>query len=163
MIDQVREHLRLLSVFHYVVGGIGYLFSLIPVIHLVMGIFFLFMPEEAFHPAPSPAAGSETAESSTVPRPDELFPVKLFGLMFTLIPAVIILSGFIFSTLVVVAGKRLAAHRSHTYCLVMAGVECVFMPFGTVLGVFTILTLLKPEARQLFGLPPTTAIGEQGA
>jgi len=28
------------------------------------------------------------------------------------------------------------------------------MPFGTVLGIFTILTLIKPEARQLFGLPP---------
>ena len=55
-------------------------------------------------------------------------------------------------TFVVLAGRRLAALRSHTFCLVVAGIECFFMPFGTILGVFTILTLLKPEAKRLFGV-----------
>jgi hypothetical protein len=43
------------------------------------------------------------------------------------------------------------AHRKHyTFCLVMAGVECLFMPFGTVLGVFTILVLNRQTVKELF-------------
>ena len=93
------------------------------------------------------------APENRASAPNELFPARLFGLMFTIIPAIIMLCGFTVSTLILIAGKRLAAYRSHTFCMVVAGIECLFMPFGTVLGVFTILTLIKPEARQLFGLP----------
>jgi len=36
--EQLKEQIRLLSIFHYVVGGIAALFSLFPTIHLVMRI-----------------------------------------------------------------------------------------------------------------------------
>jgi hypothetical protein len=36
----------------------------------------------------------------------------------------------------------------------MAGIECMFMPFGTVLGVFTIITLTREPVKQLFGANP---------
>ena len=36
--NQDLEHLRLLSIFHYVVAGLAALFALIPVFHLVFGI-----------------------------------------------------------------------------------------------------------------------------
>ena len=42
--NQVKEHLRLLAIFHYIVGGIGFLVSLFPVIHLVAGLALLLMP-----------------------------------------------------------------------------------------------------------------------
>ena len=169
MIEQIREHLRLLSIFHYVVGGIGYLISLIPIIHLAMGLFFLFAPEKFFEPVnlplpPTEVSSEAEAGTGTVADPipvgnvNDVFPARLFGILFTVIPILIILAGFTVSTLIIVAGRRLARHRSHTFCLIIAGIECMFMPFGTVLGVFTILVLLKPEARQLFGLPDHGAI-----
>lgn len=180
MNDQVREHIRLLAIFHYVVGGVGYLFSLIPCIHLSIGIFFLVAPEEMFEVKPpvltpsvleqegasAPAVAPEAQEAPEAggtmpPRVDasppagqvQPFPSKLFGAMFTVIASVIILAGLTLSTCIITAGRRLSAHRSHMFCMVMAGIECLFMPFGTVLGIFTILTLIKPEARELFGLP----------
>jgi hypothetical protein len=157
MIDQVREHIRLLSIFHYVVGGIGYLVSMIPCIHLAIGIFFLVAPEETFHPPEPPAATTESAHSEVAPGEPAVtvapFPARLFGLLFTVIASFIILTGFTVSTFIVVTGRRLASYRSHTFCMIVGGIECLFMPFGTVLGIFTILTLIKPEARQLFGLP----------
>ncbi len=156
MSEPIREHLRLLSTFHYVVGGIGCLFSLFPCIHLAMGIFFLVAPEEMFQPPPAPAVAGEAGEAAppapaTPPFPSDAFPVRLFGALFTAIPALLIVAGLAFSSCVILAGRRLAALRSYRFCLVMAGVECIFMPFGTVLGVFTILTLIKPEAKALFG------------
>ncbi len=155
MNDQIREHLRLLSLFHYVVGGIGYLVSMIPFIHLFMGIFLLASPESLFPPGTpaSPALEAEGGTSSPPPGQGLPFPSKQLGLMFTIMPAVMILCGFALSTAVVVAGRRLAAHRSHNFCFVVAAILCVFVPVGTVLGIFTILTLVKPEAKELFGVP----------
>ncbi len=136
--DQTCEHLRLLSIFHYVVAGIIGLFSLLPLIHVGIGLMFLLAPE-MMHDGKSPA--------------DE-FGAKFVGTLFTVIGSVAILIGMSIAILIFVAGRKLAARRHHTFCLVIAAVECLFAPLGTVLGVFTILVLMKPEARELFGLPP---------
>ena len=45
----------------------------------------------------------------------------------------------------------LQQRRRPTLCLVVAGLECMMFPFGSVLGVFTIIILLRPCVRQLFG------------
>jgi len=39
---------------------------------------------------------------------------------------------------------------SYTFCLVVAGIECILMPFGTVLAVFTIVVLMKDSVKALF-------------
>lgn len=42
-----------------------------------------------------------------------------------------------------------------TFVFVMACVQCANVPFGTALGVFTILVLQRPSVKALFeGLPP---------
>jgi hypothetical protein len=46
--NQDAEHLRLLSIFHYVVGGIGVLVSFFPLLYSAMGGFMLYA---ACHPA----------------------------------------------------------------------------------------------------------------
>ncbi len=169
--NQVREYLRLLSIFHYIVGGFLFLCSLFPGLYLAMGLIVLLLPgpeppeitanvvavdrvEEA------PAAG-EPREPATITEPADTISMSegdeaaqaMMGGLFTAIGAIGILILWILAVLVIVAGRKLARHRSHTYCMVIAGVECLFMPFGTVLGVFTLIVLLKPEARELFGLP----------
>ncbi len=50
------------------------------------------------------------------------------------------------------AGRKLARRRSWTFCLVVASIECLFMPYGTVLGVFTIIVLLRPTVKELFAV-----------
>jgi hypothetical protein len=129
------QHLNILSIFHYVVAGISALFSLFPIIHLTMGISMLaggFFPPEAETGAP--------------------FPFWMFGLMFTLIPAAIIFFGLAFSAFIAAAGYFLAKRKNHTFCLVMAGVSCIFMPFGTVLGVFSIIVLSRPSVKEMFNV-----------
>ncbi|HTX20445.1 MAG TPA: hypothetical protein VMD27_01090 [Candidatus Aquilonibacter sp.] len=58
--------------------------------------------------------------------------------------------GWAFAGLVFVAGRFLARRKHHTFCLVVAGVACLFMPFGTVLGVFSIIVLIREPVKQLF-------------
>jgi hypothetical protein len=55
-----------------------------------------------------------------------------------------------FAIAVVLDGYFIKKRKWFTYCLVMGGVETIFMPFGTVLGVFTIVMLTKPNIKELF-------------
>jgi len=130
------EHLRLLSIFHYVVAGLVALVACIPFLHLFLGIAFLsgWMSE-----------GHQAANERTM------------GCFFIGFAAVFILAGWAFAALVALTGRRLAQHTHYTYCLVIAAIACMFMPAGTVLGVFTLIVLLRPSVKVLFGQAPPVA------
>jgi hypothetical protein len=125
-----NEHLRLLSIFHYVKGGITALFSCIPIIHVVLGLFFIFAPHLFGQGKDQPPA--------------------FLGWLFVSLGGTLILFGWTLAVLVLLAGRCIARRRHHTFCLVMACVECLSVPFGTVLGVFTILVLNRQSVKPLF-------------
>ncbi len=72
------------------------------------------------------------------------------GWLFIVLPAMVILSGWTLAVCVIMAGRRVAQRRNRVFCLVIAAVECVFMPLGTILGVFTIVVLMRPSVVGLF-------------
>lgn len=123
----------MLSIFHYVVAGLVALFSLFPLIHLALGIAIL--------------TGSFEPSRGTPPPPEFL------GWLLVVMPIGFILLGLTLAVCIAVAGRKLSRRTGHLYCLVIAGIECTFMPFGTALGIFTILVLLRPSVKLLFGVP----------
>ncbi len=131
------QHIKILSIFHYIVAAIAGLFACFPIFHLIMGISML-------------AGGFRIPDDPSTP-----FPVALFGLMFTLIPAAIILLGWAFAISMAFAGYFLGQKRNYMFCMVMAGIGCIFTPFGTVLGVFTIIVLSRPSVKNLFNPEPS--------
>jgi len=124
------EHLRLLSIFHYVVAGMAGLFAMFPIFHLIIGLVFVFAPNKF-------GGNGQSAPA-------------FLGWFFVIFAATFIILGLVFAVLVLTTGRFLAKRKHYTFCLVMAGVECIFMPFGTVLGVFTILVLTRESVKQLF-------------
>jgi hypothetical protein len=128
------QQLKLLSIFHYVVAGVTALFSLFPVIHLVMGLAIV--------------TGHIPMESSN----GEAAPMdpRLFGWLFVGFAALFIVGGLTLAGFMAYAGRCIARRRRHLLCLVVAGISCMLMPFGTVLGVFTLVVLLRPQVRALF-------------
>ena len=40
----------------------------------------------------------------------------------------------------------------YTFCFVMAALACAFFPFGTILGIFTIVVLVRPGVKEMFGI-----------
>ncbi|KQR13535.1 MULTISPECIES: hypothetical protein [Xanthomonas] len=135
------QHLKLLSIFHYLLAGITALFSLFPLIHLFMGLAIV-----TGH-LPMNGNNGETA-------PDEM---RMFGWIFVVFAAAIIICGLTLAGFMAYAGRCIAQRRRHLLCLVVAGISCSFMPFGTVLGVFTLVTLLRPQVKALFGPAATAA------
>jgi hypothetical protein len=129
--EQDHQYLQLLSIFHYVVGGITALFGCFPIFHLAIGLSMLF-------------GGFMTADIEGV-----LFST-LFGLMFTLIPLLIILSFWGLAAATAVSGYFIQTRQRRILSIVMAAINCAMFPFGTVLGVFTIIVLVRPSVISLY-------------
>jgi len=127
MSTQEEQNLDLLAIFHYILGALTGLFACIPIIHLVIGIVLL--------------TGNYNGGDVT-PRS--------IALIFIILAAIIILVGWIFAIMIIIAGRRLKERRAYNYCLVVAFMECLIVPFGTVLGVFSIVTLTKETVKELF-------------
>ena len=125
-----EEHLRLLSMFHYIVGGITGLFSLFPIIHMALGLAIVLgkFPQSKGDSAPA-----------------------FVGWLFLILGAGFVLAGMSLAVCLAFAGKYLKLRRRHTFCTVVAAVSCSFMPLGTILGVFTLIVLQRPSVKQMFG------------
>lgn len=79
-------------------------------------------------------------------------PVEV-GWLFIIVGSVISLLARAFAVCLVISGRFIGARRNWTFCFVVACIACMNMPLGTALGVFTILVLLRPSVKLLFGQP----------
>lgn len=128
-----KDTLHLLSIFHFVLAGLIALVACFPLIHMLMGVTMIFggVAEE------EPAMG-------------------LVGGFFAFFAGLIILVGWGLALLVFIAGKNLEKQEKYQLCLVAAAVLCIFMPLGTILGVFTLITLTNESVKKLFNQGETT-------
>ncbi len=137
--QQDLEHLKLLSILHYVVAGMTAVFASFPLIHVFIGAMMVLM-------------------SRVVDKTPGSLPLTFAGGFFMVIGGVIVLTGWSVAVCLVVAGRSLAQRRRHLFCMVVAGVVAALcVPLGTVLGVFTILVLMRPSVKEAFGVPDGSA------
>jgi hypothetical protein len=52
---------------------------------------------------------------------------------------------------ILLAGRALAKRNRYTLAFIVAYIECLFVPFATVLGVFTLIVLSGESIKALFG------------
>ncbi|WP_282276781.1 hypothetical protein [Stenotrophomonas sp. PS02297] len=132
--DEDASQLRLLSIFHYVVAAITGLFSLFPVLHLAMGLAMV----TGKLPMDQGTSGAQALDP------------QLFGWFFVAFAGAFIVCGLTLAGFMAYAGRCLGRRRRHTLCLVVAAISCMMMPFGTVLGVFTLIVLMRPAVKAAF-------------
>ena len=130
--NQDKEHLRLLAIFHYVVAGLAALFSFFPLLYTTVGAIFIF------------------AARHGTPKPGEEPPPEFIGWIFAVIGSLLFLLGIAIAICILIAGRSLAKRTCYWLALVVACIECLFIPFGTILGVFTIVVLSRESVKALF-------------
>jgi hypothetical protein len=101
-----EQHLQLLAIFQYIVGGLIAFLACLPLIHLTIGL------------------------------------VMVLGGFF--------LVGQSLAICIIITGRFLARRKHYLFVFVVACCECLFMPFGTILGVFTIILLSRESAKSAF-------------
>src|SRR4051812_22201360 len=126
----IEKQLQLLSIFHYVVGGVMVLFWCFPLIHFVLGLAMTFWPDKL--------------------SPNGHAPPAALGCVFMLIGGGLFLTGQAIAWCAIASGRFIAQRRRYLFVFIVACCECMFMPFGTVLGVFTIVLLSKEHVKALF-------------
>ena len=129
---QDREHLRLLVIGHYVYAGISALFSLFPLVYVGFGLLM----------ALAPSAGA--AASGGGPPP------QIFGLFFAAVGGAIFLLGETMAALTYLAGRSVKQRKSRVFVMVIGAINCLNMPLGTLLGVFTFVVLSRQTVRAEF-------------
>jgi hypothetical protein len=122
------EHLRYLSIGFCINAGITALFSLLPLIHVTIGALIAF---------------GSFGEGQNAPP-------AFMGLFFMVIGGTFIVLGMFIAILNFLAARFLAKQTKYMFCIVLGGVNCMFAPFGTILGVFTIIVLLRESVKELF-------------
>lgn len=127
---QEEQHLHLLSIFHYVVGGLTAFLACFPLIHLTIGLVMVF--------------GGFSGNQA---------PPAFVGWLFIVLGGGFFLIGQSLAICIIIAGRFLAQRKRYLFVFVVACCECVFMPFGTVLGVFTIILLSRESVKAAFVVP----------
>jgi hypothetical protein len=126
-------HLKLLAIFHFVVAGLS-----------VVGIGFLALHYVMMHAIISNPEMWKNQKSGAEASPEQIFAVFAwfyvgFGALLILAAIVNLLSGLFIR-------KRIF----RTFSLVVAAIDCIQIPMGTVLGVFTIVVLVRDSVRELY-------------
>ncbi|HUA69287.1 MAG TPA: hypothetical protein VMA13_12125 [Candidatus Saccharimonadales bacterium] len=128
-------HLKVLAIFHFVGAGLA-----------LFGILFLIGHYAIMHMV---FANPKLWQGQNqTPPPAELFAVMKW---FYLIGGIWFLASGILN---VVSGFCLRARKCRTFSLIVAGINCLHIPLGTVLGVFTIVVLIRDSVRELYGAYP---------
>jgi len=123
-LEQKKNYLDVLAVFHYVYGGFSLLITL-----LVLGLLGIGIG----------------AASGWGRRWDPTEGCVLAVVFFF----VVVLAGGI-SVLNLLTGRALQTRRGYVLSLVTAGVNCFNLPLGTLLGIFTLILLSDPAVRPMF-------------
>lgn len=132
-LDRDLEHLRLLEIFHYVLAAIVAVSSLLPLLYAVFGVAMV----AGALPGP-PATPSSSG-----------FPLQ-FGWFFVVMGVGFTLVGEAFAALNFYAARCLKRRTSYVLVAVVAGLNCLNMPFGTALGVATLIVITKPHVKAWF-------------
>jgi hypothetical protein len=127
------EHLRILSICHYILGGLCFVFGCFPMIHLAVGIAIV--------------TGLIPMQQGNGNAP---FPAEFFGWFFIGIASILIAFYWGLGLALVQAGTCLKQRKWRPFCLVVAGVSCLMQPIGLVLGIFTFIVLLRPSVCAAF-------------
>ncbi len=125
------DHLKLLAIFHFIGAGLA-----------LLGILFLLAHFAMFHAFMDNPKIWENQKQG--PPPAEFFAV--FKWFYMVMGLWFLSSG----TLNVISGVCLRARKHRTFSVVVAGINCAHLPLGTVLGIFTIIVLLRDSVRESY-------------
>ncbi len=138
IIDQ--EHLRLLALFHYIAGGLTVAFSSLFIFHTLLFALVASHPEWI----------ADHLLQQTAALPFNLMRVLAF------VMGSVVTLGVAFGVAQILSGRFIARRCYRGMSLAVAIVNLVLIPYGTLLGVFTLLVLARRSVRDLYlGAPGT--------
>ena len=127
------EQLRLLSLGYMISGVISALFSLMGLFYAGMGLLMSMI-------------GPSSMQSDSQPPEFVGMFFAIFGGVFFLVLVGLAIAKF-------KAASCLKKRTSRTFCMIVGGISCLGVPYGTCLGVATFIVLGRQSVSELFDPP----------
>jgi ABC-type phosphate transport system permease subunit len=124
------DHLKLLGIFHLVWGVLSILFG------LAFGLFYI-------------AFGAIAANGANGAEVSGNLPDGIAGMVFIVLGVVIIVISAIYGIMMIVAGGMFRKQRSYGFCFFISILDLFGFP-SLVLGIFALIVLVRPTAKELF-------------
>jgi len=138
MVDRDLEHLRLLKIGYYILAGIAGVGTFFTGIWMVaVGAMLAHIPMD------------------TIPSADADLARRIMSLFVGGLGILISVGGVGMALLTFFTGRNLGQHRARIFCTVIGAITCLSVPWGTAIGVCTLIVLNRPSVKALFdGGPP---------
>jgi len=130
-----EEHLKLLSICYMISAAISACFSMMGLMYAGMGA----VVSEAIKRAPEMTTDAANAA-----------PPAFIGWIFGAIGAAVFLILITMAGLQLGVALSLKKRKARTFCMVVAAFECLGVPYGTLLGIFTFIVLGRDSVTRLF-------------
>lgn len=127
------EHLRLLRLGYFVSAATAGLFAFFGLLYAAMGLVFGAMSRHFPHPSGQPGP-----------------PPEIVSWIFGAIGLGIMLIAGTVAGLKLRVARCLRLRESHGFCVAIAVLSCLEIPYGTALGVFSFLVLTRPSVKEQF-------------
>ncbi|MEO6847823.1 MAG: hypothetical protein ABI254_11220 [Chthoniobacterales bacterium] len=149
-----KDRLRWLSIGYFVSGAVGVVMVSFLLIHFTIFAVISFIPEHAFNPQKSCEDITQRVNPavpvSTVSKQNsEEFPRIIFRIIAGVL-GVIILIGWTLGGLTIYAGVCIRKRKHLLFIQIMAGFNCLGIPYGTLLGIGTFILFGLPEVKEEF-------------
>ena len=125
------EHIKLLVIFHYITAGLTLLGILFLFLHYYM-LFSVMMNDAMWQ------------NSNEPPPPKEFFLV--FRWFYVFMGALMIAGG----VLNILSANFMRKRANRMFSIVVSGMNCLSMPLGTALGIFTIIVLMRSTVQSSY-------------
>jgi len=135
------DHLQLLAIFHFIGAGLAMIGILFICAHYMMFHAFIANPQMWI---------PQQNQRQAFPQP---FPPQQFFMMFRVLYVIFALWFVGSGVLNLISGFCIIARKHRTFSIVVAAINCLHIPLGTVLGVFTIIVLMRDSVREVYDVP----------
>lgn len=127
------EHLRILAICHYVMAGLA-----------VVGLAFLALHYSIMRMVFMNPKIMEKPANDMPFTPAEF--IGIFQWFYVFMAVWFVVGGL----LTFIAGRFIHCRVNRTFSLVIAGLNCLHFPFGTALGICTLIVLTKDSVMRLY-------------
>lgn len=158
-----RKHLRLLSIFYYISGGLQCFTTLIVILYLVLfgTVFGIAIIGESSsssqQTAPSQLGGIHEAEEPNLledvddaDKANDKVAALIILIFFFVILSLIALASIACTAAQFYAGYYLRRHQRRLFAFYVGCLNLLFIPLGFILGIFTIIVLSRESVKQLY-------------
>jgi hypothetical protein len=127
------DHLRTLAICHYVIAGLT-----------IVGLAFLFLHYSIMNMVFGNPEIWQNGKNPPPFKPDEF--LRFFQWFYVIIGGLMLVGGI----LTLISGRFIHRRVNRIFSIVIAGLNCLHLPFGTLLGIFTLIVLTKDSVIHLY-------------